>query len=333
MLVKHWYQNRLTWLSFLLLPLEALYKLISQRKSRKDKQQAHVFRCPLVVVGNITVGGTGKTPFIIYLTHLLLKHQYRVGIVSRGYGGRAARYPLVVTAETDVGQCGDEPKLIANATGAPVCVSPNRNEAVEALLQQHELDIILSDDGLQHYKMHRDYEIVLLDAQRGWGNGHRIPSGPLRESINRLDHVDRVYIKQAAIASRKELECFPSFHFAESQLLPVTGSQARPDAQQVIHAVAGIANPEPFFVALEQLGYRIIRHVFADHHHFSLEDFAKFRDSLIVMTEKDWVKCCTLALKHVWVVRISVKLDRVQEQDLLTDIHQLIVTSRTENSA
>ncbi|AJQ95833.1 tetraacyldisaccharide 4'-kinase [Gynuella sunshinyii] len=333
MLVKHWYRNRLTWLTFLLLPLEVLYKLISQRKSHKDKLKSRVFRCPLVVVGNITVGGTGKTPFIIYLSHLLSQHQYRVGIVSRGYGGRGARYPLMVTAETDVEQCGDEPKLIANATGVPVCVSPNRNEAVDALLQQHELDIVLSDDGLQHYKMHRDYEIVLLDAQRGWGNGHRIPSGPLRESIRRLDQVNQVYIKQAGAAKRKELDCFPSFRLVESQLLSVTGCQARPDSQQVIHAVAGIAHPEPFFEALEQLGYRIIRHVFADHHHFTLEDFAKFRDSLIIMTEKDWVKCCNLSLRRVWVVRISVKLDSVQEQHLLTDMRQLIVTSRTENNA
>ena len=332
MLVKHWYQKRLTWLSFLLLPLVPLYALLSQRKSRRDKWQATPFRCPVVVIGNITVGGTGKTPFIIYLARLLEEQNYRVGIVSRGYGGQSTHYPLLVNEHTSASECGDEPRLIADAAHVAVAVSPCRTQAVHTLLQCHGPDIVLSDDGLQHYKMHRDYEIVLLDAQRSWGNGHVLPAGPLREPVSRLQSVNRVYIKQAGKQKNAELDGFPSFTFNECQLLPVTHTDRVLDSKQVVHAVAGIANPEPFFQQLETMGYSICRHVFTDHHQFAIEDFLKFRDSLIVMTEKDWVKCYSLNLQHVWVMRISVKLDFEQEQQLLDDMHHLIKASRTEKT-
>lgn len=181
----------------LLLPLSWLYGLVSAviRLSYKlGWQKAWRAPVPVVVVGNLTAGGNGKTPVVIWLVEQLQQRGIRVGVVSRGYGGKADRYPLVLTDRTSTAQAGDEPVLIHQRTGAPVAVSPLRSDAVKALLSAHDLQIIVTDDGLQHYKLARDREIVVIDGVRRFGNGWWLPAGPMRERASRLQSVDAVIV-------------------------------------------------------------------------------------------------------------------------------------------
>ena len=248
---------------------------------------------PVLVVGNIAVGGTGKTPLIQYLVARSSALGLRPGIVSRGYGGKADSYPLKVSADTPVEESGDEPRLLF-ASGAPVVVDPVRSRAVAEL--EHEVDIIFSDDGLQHYAMARDAEIVVSDHTRGFGNGWQLPVGPLREPISRLKQADLHLVNGQDFTI-----------VADSLVDIISGREESPDflRGQTVHAVAGIGNPQRFYTTLREAGVQVIEHPFPDHHAFVADDL-KFDDGLpVVMTEKDWVKCSGFALSGSWYLKIS----------------------------
>ncbi|MCI0917976.1 tetraacyldisaccharide 4'-kinase [Pseudomonas stutzeri] len=283
----------------LLAPLEALYRrVVSARRKRFLDGAADCYRAPVpvVVVGNITVGGTGKTPLILWLIEHCRRRGVKVGVVSRGYGASPASYPWRVRAEDSAAEAGDEPLLIAQRTGAPVMIDPDRARAVRELLAQESVDLILSDDGLQHYRLARDLELVLVDAVRGLGNRRCLPAGPLREPPERLESVDAVLFNGA------QADSLSGFAFAlrPSGLIELASQQCWPldhfPPGQQVHAVAGIGNPQRFFTTLEALHWRPIPHPFADHARYSLEQLS-FRPELpLVMTEKDAVKCRAFAL-------------------------------------
>jgi len=305
-LVQAWYSNA-RWL-WLLRPLEALFRsLASVRRTLYRHRLLSVYRAPVpvVVVGNISVGGTGKTPVVIALVESLQQRGLRPGVVSRGYGAGHSRAPLWVQADSHAGQCGDEPLLIYRRTGCPCVVASRRTLAVQALLAGAEVDIIVSDDGLQHYALARDLEIALVDAQRGTGNGFCLPAGPLREPRQRLDEVDFALY-------RGSMEPRRGVHYAVDCLVNIDSGERRPAtpaalATQVV-AVAGIAQPDQFTDTLVALGFEPARRYFADHHSYTAADFTGLAQQPIIMTEKDAVKCAGLAGANAWYLKINARL-------------------------
>lgn len=265
---------------------------------------------PVVVVGNLTVGGTGKTPLVIWIVHYLRAQGFKPGVVSRGYRGNARSWPQQVRPDSDPAMVGDEAIVIARRTGCPIAVGPNRAECVEALMQYADCNVIVSDDGLQHYRLQRDVEILVVDAVRRFGNGRCLPAGPLRESISRVKEVDLTVSN--GIASRGEFE----MKTTASQLLPVNEGAGGPLALDVftgkqVNAVAGIGHPERFFDMLRIKGIRANKHIFPDHHSFMAKDFAFDSALPIVMTEKDAVKCERLQLTDAWYLPLEVTMPDV----------------------
>jgi len=261
---------------------------------------------PVIVVGNLLVGGSGKTPLVLWIVERLRQAGWRPGIVSRGYGG-ATSAPREATIASDPLEVGDEPILLARRSGCPVWVAPERIAACRALREQHpECDLIVSDDGLQHYAMARDLEICVLDA-RGFGNGLLLPAGPLREPRSRLRSVSAVVLhgSEAARGYAMRLE--------GDRLVRLTDARdvrpAKDFAGQPVHAVAGIGDPKRFFVHLGRLGLKIVPHPFPDHHAFRPEEI-DFGDELpVVMTEKDAVKCKRFAKPQQWLLPVRAVLD------------------------
>lgn len=317
-LEKAWYKKA-GWL-WLLWPVSILFRLLAKCRRILHQSLANKAAVPVIVVGNIAVGGTGKTPLIISLVEALREKGYQPGVVSRGYGGRAEAYPLTVDSSSDVSDCGDEAFLIASKTGCPVVVSPDRPQALARLLTDFDVDVVLSDDGLQHYKLHRDIEIVVVDGQRLFSNGLCLPAGPLREPISRLREVDYTVINGGETASRSDHAELATA--IEMNLLPqsfvnlLTGEQ-RPFAGAPfnlgsrLQAFAGIGNPQRFFDLLGELAYAIEPLSFPDHHRYIEEDFSPERiDSHqpVVMTEKDAVKCTEFATANFWALSVAVQL-------------------------
>ncbi len=262
---------------------------------------------PVIVVGNLTVGGTGKTPLVIALAAILREHGYRPGIVSRGYGGRARTWPQQVRPDSDPVMVGDEPILIARHTGCPMAVGPERVAAGEALLQHHDCDIILCDDGLQHYALRRDIEILVIDGVRRFGNGFCLPAGPLREPAGRQQTVDFV-VSNGASARPDEI----AMTYRGDTLVALaepTRKETLADWQgRTVHAVAGVGNPARFFERLEKAGLEVIRHPFPDHHAFRPADLDFGDDLPVIMTEKDAVKCARFATDNHWQLPIEAQL-------------------------
>lgn len=295
-------------------PLAALYRTVSRARRSRLTRRAQSLPVPVIVVGNIAVGGTGKTPFVIWLIERLRSWGFRPGIVSRGYGGRARVYPYAVRADSDPADSGDEPLLLARRCACPVVVAPDRVAAARVLLASHDIDVVVSDDGLQHYRLARDLEICVVDGARGLGNGALLPAGPLRESPQRLREVDLVVVNGAGWDD-------PSLHPLRMQLMSHEVRALRGDAAQPlsafrhqrVHAVAGIGNPQRFFEALREQGIEVIAHAFADHHGYSAADL-DFADSLpVLMTEKDAVKCAAFAAPHWWAVPVAARLSPLDE--------------------
>nr|WP_281411981.1 tetraacyldisaccharide 4'-kinase [Motiliproteus sediminis] len=291
---------------FWLRPLAALYGALAAKRRRQYRQgdktvwQAPV---PVVVVGNISVGGTGKTPLTQALCTWLVEQGWRPGIVSRGYGGRSDHYPLRVEEHTAASACGDEPLLLAQTTGCPVVVDPDRARAARHLLANTDCNLILSDDGLQHYALGRDVEIAVVDGERGLGNGALMPAGPLREPASRLDEVDLVVINGGDWMH-------PGAH--RMTLLP--GPVRRLDGTEAdispgpVHGLAGIGNPQRFFRTLHQLGYQPQEHPLPDHHQIRAEDL-EFGDPLpLIMTAKDAVKCRAFASDNRYYLPVNAEL-------------------------
>ncbi|MCE8036927.1 MULTISPECIES: tetraacyldisaccharide 4'-kinase [unclassified Halomonas] len=298
----------------LLKPLEALYRLVVARRAdayrdgRRDVWRAEV---PVIVVGNVTLGGTGKSPLVAWLARHLSERGWRPGIVSRGYGGKAARetdHPLRVTLQTPIEQSGDEPRMLARQTGVPVVVDPDRPRGAKALCELG-CDILLSDDGLQHLALGRDIELVVVDGRRGFGNGHCLPAGPLREPLSRLDEVDAVLINGEPAFTPPQGAWI--FRLVPARWRSLSDGVARPLTPLPfggpVHGVAGIGNPQRFFATLEALGVRAVPHAFPDHHRFTAQDLT-FGDGLpVVMTAKDAEKCDLLALGEVWVLEVEAE--------------------------
>ncbi|WP_254275123.1 tetraacyldisaccharide 4'-kinase [Halomonas sp. 3H] len=294
-------------------PLEALYRrAVVRRAAAFAAGRRPVWRAPVpvVVVGNITLGGTGKSPLVAWLAGRLVERGWRPGILSRGYGGRSEAYPLRVTADTPVAQCGDEPRMLAEQTALPVVVDPDRPRGARLLLEAG-CDILLSDDGLQHLALGRDLELVVVDGRRGFGNGRCLPAGPLREPLSRLASVDAVMVNGepafAAPDGAFSMRLVPSGwrRLGDGRRCPL---EPRPFAGPV-HAVAGIGNPSRFFASLEALGVAVIPHPMTDHHAFRAEDLAFGDDRPLVMTAKDAVKCRGLAPDDSWVLDVVAAPD------------------------
>ena len=281
MLEKIWYGNsRLKWL---LWPFSLIYKIIVTTRAKLYQRgilKAVSFHVPIIVVGNITVGGTGKTPFCIALCELLKKHGFKPGLVSRGYGGKATTWPQIVTPSSDPVLVGDEPVLLVKRTQCPMVVGPDRVAAVAKLLSDFDCNVVVSDDGLQHYRLARDIEIVLQDSQRGVGNGLCLPAGPLREPISRLK-------KAYFIAPKTTLDYQPICSLVDSAKI-ITPDTVK---NKTVCALAGIGNPGRFFEALSTLGFVGDRKIFSDHHAYQPSDIAAIKTDIIIMTEKDAVKC------------------------------------------
>lgn len=296
-----WY-GKARWV-YCLLPVSWLFRLISLvRKGFIVKFLQKKLTAPVIVVGNISIGGTGKTPLIIELVKYLQQQGHKPGVVSRGYGG-FAQYPYVLNQYSVASISGDEPLLIYQATQCAVCVAPDR-VAAAALLIAQGCTHILSDDGLQHYRLGRDLEIAVVDGQRAFGNQQVLPVGPLREPVSRLKSVDLIVVNSRA---NNTIGLEPS-NFYDMNIQPLAWRKL-PTMQELplaaanfkapIHALAGIGNPERFFKTLDGLGLVYSAHRFADHHHFSAKDFESYGDHTIVMTEKDAIKCHDFA-KPEW---------------------------------
>jgi tetraacyldisaccharide 4'-kinase len=318
-LTNSWYRpHPLRWL---LLPLSLLYQLIATLRKQayqRDWLTRHRLRVPVIIVGNISVGGTGKTPFVIWLCQQLQQAGYKPGIISRGYGGDAADYPLDVDVDTPATASGDEPLLIARRTQCPVVVDPKRSRAAIHLLSQYHCDVIISDDGMQHYALQRNVEICLVDSQRRFGNKLCLPAGPLREPISRLQSVDFVVYNGEAASQRYQM------HLAPDQWVnladPTRTKQLDAFSKQEVHAIAGIGNPQRFFDQLCQLASVVHPHAFDDHYAYQQSDL-NFDDGLpVLMTEKDAVKCQSFAKDHYWYLPVSAQIDEGLAQAILTKL-------------
>lgn len=295
----------------LLRGLAALYARLAAADRRRKARRAQPLSLPVVVVGNISVGGTGKTPVVIELVRRLQAAGLRPAVVSRGYGGRPPQRPFLVAADTSASQSGDEPLLIARRCGVPVMVDPQRRRAVAALAARGDVDIVIADDGLQHLQLPRLFEIAVVDGERGLGNGRLLPAGPLREPATRLQTVDWILVNggswQPAAADTPWLR----FGLRSGQAYNMAGQccSLQLFAQRQVHAVAGIGHPERFFAMLERdYGMRVLRHPFPDHHVYRLQDL-QFRPALpLLMTEKDAVKCAAFTLDDAWAVSVDAEL-------------------------
>lgn len=309
-LLRHWYYSG--YAAWYLRPLAALFGLVAASRRRRHQKKAALERLPVpvIVVGNIAVGGTGKTPYVIWLAAQLKKWGWRPGIISRGYGGQSRSWPRRVTDFSDPQEVGDEPVLIARATGCPVTVGSDRLVDVRAMLLNENVDIVISDDGLQHYRLARDLEIVVVDASRGLGNGHLLPAGPLREPPSRLQEVGLVVVNgrgwKSPVSRSLTMELVPG----EAQSLK--GDERRALAGfsgNTVHAVAGIGNPARFFSMLSRHGIQLIMHPFPDHHPFQASDLEFGDDLPVLMTEKDAVKCTKFGSERHWVVPVTAQVD------------------------
>lgn len=293
----------------LLRPLSALYGAVVAARRSRLTAAAQPLPVPVVVVGNISLGGTGKTPFVIWLVERLREWGYTPGVISRGYGGRAPRYPMLVSHDSDAAHCGDEPLLMAQRLCVPLAVDPDRVAAAHALLAQHPgINVLVADDGLQHYALARDLEICVIDGARGLGNGALLPAGPLRELPQRLAEIPLCVVNgggwRGAAAAHADMQLrmgdAQDFSGGRRPLLSYRGA--------ALHAVAGIGNPERFFAQLRAQGLDVIPHPFPDHHVYTAVDLDFGDDLPLLMTEKDAVKCSGIAKPHHAFVPVSAAI-------------------------
>lgn len=313
-------------LYLLLLPFSLLYGLISnllRLSYRWGWRKAWRAPVPVVVVGNLTAGGNGKTPVVIWLVQALQQRGLRVGVVSRGYGGKAENYPLVLGPQTATAEAGDEPVLIYQRTGAQVAVAPVRRQAVEALVSGGQVDIIVTDDGLQHYALARDIEIVVIDGQRRFGNGWWLPAGPMRERSSRLNSVSAI-ITNGGTAQPGEL----AMQLVPGMAVNLQSGEQRPVAElKNVVAMAGIGHPPRFFNTLRQQGVTLEKEVaFADHQNYSADALNALIDpgQTLLMTEKDAVKARAFAAADWWYLPVDARLPPSESAALLNKISALI---------
>jgi len=322
-LAEAWY-TQASWLKCLR-PLSLIFSLVTRMRRRwyRKKGRAYTSRLPVIVVGNLTAGGTGKTPLVIYLAQALQREGYKPGIVSRGYGSKAPAYPFLVTRDSAFLEAGEEPLMIARNTGCPVIIDPDRVAAIRQLESHHDCDIIISDDGLQHYSMNRAIEIVVIDGQRGFGNEQLIPEGPLREKPERLKEVDMVVCngtpREQIAGHYLEMSLIPRrlVHLLDQSSIAIDNPVLGEFSAKKVHAVAGIGNPARFFTSLCDCGFDIISHIFPDHYIYNSHDI-QFPDDLdVVMTEKDAIKCAAIATEKHWYLEVESELPETFIKTLL----------------
>ncbi len=302
-----WYgSSALFWL---LLPLSWLYCVIMRLRRhayRAGWLRSERLAVPVVVVGNLTVGGTGKTPLVLRLVALLEAQGFNPGIITRGYGGKATTWPQPVGPDSDPALVGDEPVLLAQRSGRTLVAGPDRVAAGRLAIALGGCDILVSDDGLQHYRLARDLEILLIDGMRGFGNGRCLPAGPLREPVSRLASVDLVVYKDGDGGGHR-MRLAPG---AFVNLLEPGRTSASDDFRGIfVLAVAGIGDPERFFLLLEAMGLEIERCPYPDHHRYTHSDIAGWGDRVVIMTEKDAVKCAALAARKHWYLPVEAVLN------------------------
>jgi tetraacyldisaccharide 4'-kinase len=321
-----WYKKSLCLISIILLPFSWLFALIV--KTRRFLYKAQVFKSyrikrPIIVVGNITVGGTGKTPFVIWLVSFLKSNGYSPGIITRGVGGQKQIKPYWVTTETTTETVGDEAVLLLQKANCPVIVCVDRVRGATELVNNTQCDVIICDDGLQHYRLQRDLEIAIIDGERQFGNNQLLPAGPLREPISRLNNVDFIIIngnnKLSSITKPQyQMSLLPTHFIALNNLDRKIALTEFPVKK--IHGLAGIGNPDRFFTLLARLGFDVIPHYFADHYNYQAHDLI-FDDTLpIIMTEKDAVKCRRFNNEQCWYLPIFAKLEDEFETQLLRSL-------------
>lgn len=307
--MRFWYRRSV--IAWLLWPASLVYGLlVLTRRALYGVRllESHHPGIPVIVVGNLTTGGTGKTPLVIWIAELLKSKGWSPGIVSRGYGAEASGSrgaPRAATVASDAAEVGDEPVVIARRTGCPVWVGADRVRVAAALREQHpEVDVLVLDDGLQHYRLRRDVEIAVVDA-RGYGNGFLLPAGPLREPKGRR--------ADAVVAHGSVREGAFSMTLEGDTAHRMTDARERRPlsafAGQRVHAAAGIGDPNRFFLHLGKAGIKVLPHPFPDHHRFVPRDLEFGDDAPLMLTEKDAVKLRSAARPHWWVLPVSAKLD------------------------
>jgi len=331
-LAYYWYQSNLSakLLTWCLLPLSWLYCAIAvtRRKLYQLKlKKSYAATAPVLVIGNIVVGGSGKTPLLIALCEFIKEKGFKPGVVSRGYGGRVAGVKQVLKNDS-ARLVGDEPLMIFQRTKVPVVVGADRVAAVDYLLKNNLCDMVLSDDGLQHYRMQRNIEIAVVDSNRGFGNGFCLPAGPLRERISRLNDVDMVVYngtEESAERCSYTLKIIDVCRLKGEECVSLSSFTGK-----MVHGVAGIGHPSRFFTRLRENGIDVIEHEFADHHAYTQADFSGWQDGCIIMTEKDAVKCRHLLLPNAWQVNVSADFSKTLETQLNLKILPLLKQQSSE---
>ncbi|WP_379544082.1 tetraacyldisaccharide 4'-kinase [Psychrobacter sp. R86515] len=311
------WQRQAAWL-WLLLPISWLYGLITLLRRQAYKAgllSSYRAPIPVMVIGNISVGGSGKTPLIIALVNYLQKKGIKVGVISRGYGGDTSQMPALVSATSLPHIVGDEPCLIAHMTGAAMAVCPNRQQAIATLLKaEPNLQLIIADDGLQHYALQRDIEWIVVDAARGFGNKQLLPTGFLREPMSRLEGANVIYHEKPSTDSTQTSRSDNTIQSADRLTMhlqpaelqrlwnPISSAaqlnSVKPTNNSRVHAVSGIGYPQRFFDTLESIGFEIIGHPYPDHYDFSLAELLRYGDYPIIVTSKDAVKISALLVDY-----------------------------------
>ncbi len=328
--ISRWFQDAWydeMYISSAFMPISMIYDDIVRFRSflyRIGLFRKHKLPVPVIIVGNITVGGTGKTPLVLYLVRLLREEGYKPGIISRGYGGDSEKWPLLVDRQTKAELVGDEAVLMANRSDCPIAVGPKRYESAKLLLENSDCNIIISDDGLQHYALARDIEIAVIDGKRRFGNGYMLPCGPLREPISRLQKVDLIIVNGADEEYEENEFSMGVDGDVAINLITKEEKLLSDFSDSGYHALAGIGNPKRFFDLLEKKGLTAEAHAFPDHHLFSRDDISFEDGHTVFMTEKDAVKCYDFATEKHWYVPITAQPQQQFVDKLLTLLKEKI---------
>ena len=320
-LPDYWY--RLAPLHCLLYPISLIFRALVAL--RRLGYRLHLFPSvklpiPVIVVGNISVGGTGKTPLTLSLVQQMVAQGWHPAVISRGYGGTDGKMPRAVRVDDLAQEVGDEPLLMAQRKLCPVWIGRDRPACAHALLRAHpECDVIFSDDGLQHYRLQRDVEIAVVDGARRFGNGLMLPAGPLREPVSRLRELDAVVVNGGAAGDGEfamQLEGTRFYNLLNPELIRTAGDFAG----QQLHAIAGIGHPQRFFAHLQQLGLQCTPHAFPDHHVYSPSELSFADTDALLMTEKDAVKCGAFASEKYWVLRVDAQVSPALAQLIIKKV-------------
>ncbi|HLB56730.1 MAG TPA: tetraacyldisaccharide 4'-kinase [Coxiellaceae bacterium] len=325
-----WYKKNI--FQYLLFPFLLIYRVIIFIRYylyKKNIFKSYKINAPVIVVGNISVGGTGKTPLVIALVNELKENGFFPGVISRGYGGKSKKSPIFVDQNSDPNLVGDEAILIAKKTDVPVVVGANRVDDAKKLLEM-KCNVVISDDGLQHYALQRDIEIAVIDGTRGFGNGFCLPAGPLREPISRLRLVDFILINGnalmhiARLPKGVSLTAATHIHFTIDDFVNIHNENKKLNLSELknkkIIAVAGVGNPERFFNSLRTVGIVFSTKIFPDHHAFEKKDFESIADDIIIMTEKDAVKCNAFSDDRFYMARGHINVDDVFFQAVMREL-------------